>query len=206
MNSAIRKPIRFAPFAFCLGFVFAQSGATNTAKADSNDTVDLTHMQVYYQTRDAAGGGSRGSVSTSAFKCEMAMFQSQNDTKNSVNANEDLKQMRNDYRTMMDTAANAAKTKDPKERAHLFDNFLFLSRTFLRDHFDPSYEPWVQRAIASLVLNRPATGTQAGQILLNMPDEQRNSPRIQRILAVLVRQGWLPKDAVPIPPQAPAGK
>jgi hypothetical protein len=208
MNSSIRQPICFALLAFCPGFVFAQSGATNATKAaDPNDTVDLARMQVYYQSADAAAGTGHGAaVGTSAFNDEMSMFQSQNNVNNMVGSAEDLKQMRNDYKKMMDEATMAVRSTDPKERAHLYDNYLYDSRVFLRDHFDPSYALWVQRAIAALVLNKPATGAQAGQILLVMPAQQRAEPRVQRILAVLVKQGWLPKDAVPTPAPAPAGK
>jgi hypothetical protein len=168
-------------------------------------------MQANYQSADAAAGGARGrSAGTSAFNDEISMFQSQNNVNNVVGLNEDMKQMRLDYKKMMDTAGQAVRSADPKEQAHLFDNFLYASRNFLRDHFDPSYQLWVFRAIAALKLNKPATGAQAGQILETMPAQQRAEPRIQRILAVLEKQGWIPvekpAEAAPNPPQQAADK
>jgi hypothetical protein len=193
MKSIIRRSFGVAFFALCPGFVFAQSGAMGAAKASNDtDTVNLEHMQVYFQNTDAAA--QKESAGTSAFNSELSNFQTQNNVNTVVGLQQDMLQMQHDYKTMLDTASRAAKSTDPKEQTHLFDNYLYLSRNYLRDHFDPSYQLWVLRAIAALKLNKPATGSQAGQILLTMPPQQRAEPRIQRILAVLDKQGWLPKD------------
>jgi hypothetical protein len=213
MNSAIRRPLCLALIALCPGFVLAQPGATATAKAsDVTDTVNLEHMQVYFQNANPAAGSNaqEKSAGTTAFNDEMSNFQSQNNVNTVVSLQQDMRQMQFDYKTMLDTASQAAKSTDPKEQRHLFDNYLYLSRNFLRDHFDPSYQLWVLRAIAALKLNKPATGIQAGQILSTMPAQQRAEPRIQRILAVLDKQGWLSKDkpaeANPVPAQPAADK
>ena len=209
MNSIILRPLCFALLALCPGTVFAQSGATNTAKASNDtDTVNLEHMQIYFQNTDAAA--QKESAGTSAFNSELSNFQTQNNVNTVVGLQQDMLQMQHDYKTMLDTASRAARSTDPKEQTHLFDNYLYLSRNYLRDHFDPSYQLWVLRAIAALKLNRPATGIQAGQILNTMPAQQRAEPRIQRILTVLDKQGWLPKgkpaEANPNPPPPAADK
>jgi hypothetical protein len=141
-----------------------------------------------------------------AYMQEIAAFQSyQNDMTQVIDLQQDTKNLILHYKDMLDEASRAAKSKDVAEQKHLFENYLYDSKMFLRDHFDPSYELWVMRAIAALKLNKPATGMQAAQILSTMPEQQRVDPRIQKILVVLDKEGWGPKanPAKPAPSPAP---
>jgi hypothetical protein len=124
--------------------------------------------------------------------------------------NEDAKKVELIYRSIVKLADQAAQKKDPAEQRSLFGNFLYNSRVFLRDYYDPSYQLWMLRAIAALRLNKPATGIQAAQILSMAPAQQLAEPRIQRVLAALDKQGWMPEDqpaeAEPNPPPPVADK
>ncbi|MGD1030907.1 MAG: hypothetical protein ABSA05_07160 [Opitutaceae bacterium] len=171
------------------------------------DTVDLSKTQDFYtqnaKMAEAQGGNTAG---TAAFDQLMQTFQNQNNTGGSmVDAEQDARRMQVDYKNMVKKAVDAMKSKDPSEQKHLFDNYLYDSRNYLKDHPDPSYQLWFYRAIAAINLNKPATGKQAAQILSNMPAQQRADPRFQRILAFLDKQGWMPpgSSAAAAPNQAP---
>jgi len=216
MKTTIRQALGYALLAICPGLAFAQSDTADTVKApDDKDMVNVANMQVYLQAAhtdmstgnaiaNPVGGGGPPPFMSPAYLAEIAAFQSyQNDLTQVIDLQQDTRRLIADYKAMVDEASHAARTKDPAEQRHLFENFLHESKMFLRDHFDPSYELWIWRAIAALDLNKPATGAQAGQFLSMMPPQQLASPRIQRILAVLDKQGWLPKakpaDAKPNP-------
>jgi hypothetical protein len=189
--------------AICPGFAFAQSNPA--------DTVDLSKTQDFYtQNAKAAQVPGGAAAGTAAYDQMMDNFKNQNNTSSITSGTQDLRQMRVDYNTMVKMATDGMKSKDPSEQKHLFDNYLFLSRNYLRDHPDPSYQLWIYRAIAAVNLNKPATGMQAAQILSMMPAQQRAEPRVQRILAFLDKQGWMPQGgsaaAAPNPPAPAASK
>lgn len=217
MNMKIR-PLCLAVLALWPGLIFAQKDTADTVKMpDDNDTVNLVNMQVYLQSAHTdlstgnaiaapPGGGSPPAFMSPAYMQEIAAFQSyQNDMTQVIDLQQDTKNLILHYKDMLDEASRAAKSKDAAEQKHLFENYLYDSKMFLRDHFDPSYELWVMRAIAALKLNKPATGMQAAQILSTMPEQQRVDPRIQKILVVLDKEGWGPKanPAKPAPSPAP---
>jgi hypothetical protein len=104
-----------------------------------------------------------------------------------------------EYHRLLGVAARAAKTADLTERWDLYGNFLNDSRLYLHDHPDAT-RLWVMRAAASLQLNKPATGGEAGRILLGMPRRYRADPHVQKLIALIRQKGWL---ANPVPP-APA--
>jgi hypothetical protein len=184
--------------ALCPGLAFAQSSPT--------DTVDLSKTQDFY-TQNAKAAQTQGgdSAGTAAYEQMMDNFKTQNNTSSVTSSTQDLRQMKVDYNAMVKDATDGMKSKDPGEQKHLFDNYLYKSRNYLRDHPDPSYQLWIYRAVAAINLNKPATGMQAAQILSMMPAQQRSEPRVQRILAFLDKLGWMPQgsSAGAAPNQAP---
>jgi hypothetical protein len=221
----VLQPLYIAIMALFPGPAFSDSDTVNAIKSpDSNDTVQLVNMQAYLQMShvNLSEGNAIGiaalqepadamKIGSPTWFAEMQAFQSyQNNMNQAIDLQNDVKRMAVAYAHMIDESGRAAREKDPAEQRHLFENFLFDSRVFLRDHFDPSYQLWVLRAVAAMKLNKPATGAQAGLILSLMPSSQRAEPRIQRLLAVLDSKGWVPKDtpaeAKPASGPAAAGK
>ncbi|MGD1031771.1 MAG: hypothetical protein ABSA05_11595 [Opitutaceae bacterium] len=215
----LQRPLHIAVLALVPGLAFAQSDTVNTVKSsDENDTVNLVNMQAYLQMAqpnlvqgnaiahpgpsDKTDPGTGLPVPTAPpaygsaqYMQEMAAFQQyQNSMTQVIDLQNDVRRLAGQYTHMIDEAGRAAREKDPAEQRHLFENFLYDSRVFLRDHYDPSYQLWVLRAVAALKLDKPATGIQAAQILSLMPPNQRAEPRIQKMLSVLGSHGWLPKD------------
>jgi hypothetical protein len=190
MKTNMRRPFCFALIALFPVSVFAQWGSKDP------DTVNLDNVKDFYvQNAKAGTPGNPSTVDPDAFDSEMANFKNQNNTGTMTQLQQDLRQMRLDYKTMVNEANQAMRSKDPNEQLHLFGTFMFESRNYLRDHPDASYLLWLLRAIAAVNLNKPTAGTQAGQILLMAPAQARSDPRIARILAFLENKGWLPKDA-----------
>ena len=196
VKTTTRRSLCFALLVLCPSLLCAQSGTTDTVKSpDDKDLVDVANMQVYLQAAHA--DRSPPAFMSREFFQEIASSYTRGRNYLSepiIIQNEDAKKVELIYRSIVKLADQAAQKKDPAEQRHLFENFLYESRVFLRDHYDPSYQLWVLRAVAALKLDKPATGIQAAQILSLMPPSQRAEPRIQRMLSVLGTHGWLPKD------------
>lgn len=189
MKTNMRRTLCFALIAICPSSVFAQWGSKDP------DTVNLDNVKDFYiQNAKAGTPGNPATVDPDAFDSEMENFKNQNNTSTMTDLQQDLRQIRLDYKNMVNGANQAMRSKDPNEQLHLFGTFMFESRNYLREHPDASYLLWLLRAIAAVNLNKPTAGTQAGQILLMAPAAARSDPRIQRILAFLEKKGWLPSD------------
>jgi len=211
MKTSMRWSFCLAILALCQGPVFAGS---DTTQPDENDVVPLPNpnsdaqgapgsgqnTQLYAQNAQSnlAAGNALGqqpgtTVGSAAYGQMTAAFQQyQNNMSMVVDSQSDKKRDAADYARMLDEAGQAAKAKDPAEQVHFFGNYLHDSRIFLSTHPDAT-QLWVLRAVAALKLNKPATGAQAGQMLMALPPPDRDDPHIQKLLSVLAQYGWVPK-------------
>jgi hypothetical protein len=207
----MRRPIYIVVLALCPGSLFAQADTVHpSANQDAdqsasniNDTVFLKDAQ-----SNLAGGNNLGQQSTTttgskAYGQMMSDFQQyQSDMSVMIGAQNDAEAPAREYKRLVDLARQASKERDAKEQVHLFGNYLYDSRIFLKDH--PSYtQLWIFRAIAAIKLDQTATakeaghlaatGTEAGLFLSGLPQNERDDPHVHQIIILLEKQGWIAK-------------
>jgi hypothetical protein len=197
----MKLPHYIALLVFAPALVFAQPPSVDpNTGVQTMDTVffmnvssALSDYQVQLGIMAAtANGGYTSKAFTDAHIAAQTDIQNYQDNINGViDANSMAHAPQEEYRHMVALGEVAAKTKDVGERKRLFGNFLFDTRGYLHDHPDTP-RLWVMRGAAALQLDRQATGVEAAKFLLAMPPEQRTDPRIQKLVEIMEKKGWLP--------------
>lgn len=85
--------------------------------------------------------------------------------------------------------ADADKATTATERNRLLNEFLDQSSPFVKEHPD-QINIWVLRAVAALEVNKTGAGSTAGRRLIAL-GQDRSDQKIQKVLAMLERKGWL---------------
>lgn len=199
------KPHYYAALlALASTLVFAQAPTVDpTSGTQAMDTVflaNVTNSLNDYEAQEAALAKVANAGYTSPAGMALRIV-AQNDIQNyqdSMNGVIDANNMahapQQEYRHLVALGEVAAKTKDVAERKHLLGNFIFDSRNYLRSYPDTP-RLWVMRGAAALQLNKQATGAEAAKFLLAMPPAERTDPRIQKLVEIMGKKGWLPPTA-----------
>jgi formylglycine-generating enzyme required for sulfatase activity len=90
---------------------------------------------------------------------------------------------------------DADKATLADDRRRFLADFLSQSAPFVKDN-PGQLRIWVLRAVASLELNQSIEGHEAAHSLMGLGAEKSDDPKIQKIMAMLERNGWfaeLPK-------------
>jgi hypothetical protein len=85
---------------------------------------------------------------------------------------------------------DADKSTDAESRRKFLQEFLAKSEPFVTQ-YPGQTEIWVLRAAAAIEMDEAITGWQAGRKLLALGQDGGSDPKIQRLIAMLDRKGWL---------------
>jgi len=99
-----------------------------------------------------------------------------------------------DYDAIIELGRQAQQSTDLEQQNTLLRSFLTNSMAFLQKHPDQMLL-WQLRAQASISLNDPMAGYEAGQKLLAAGVTDSTDSNIRRLLAQLKNKGWLDKEA-----------
>ena len=97
---------------------------------------------------------------------------------------------RRQFNTLLLIVEEADKAASADERKKLLREFLDKSAAFVKEQ--PGQSPvWTLRAVAALELNQPKVGWEAGQQLVKLGADNSSDAKVQKVLAMLDRKGWL---------------
>jgi hypothetical protein len=191
-KAAQKEPTRFEAYALA-ALALHVKAADSQAKTFIDKALSLAPPDKKPLLNDLAGKIAEGltsSVTSAPANPGTGPLQSARTPRGPAQSAPTVPEMRRKLDALRLIVEDADKSTDAESRRKFLQEFLAKSEPFVTQ-YPGETEIWVLRAAAAIEMDEAITGWQAGRKLLALGQDGSSDPKIQRLIAMLDRKGWL---------------